>query len=229
MKDDSRPLCSCQMSERLPLILLPGMGADRRLLEGQRAALGNVRVVDWVAARPGESLPAYAERLAKAVDPGGPCLVGGVSMGGMVALEMANHLDARACILISSIRGPGELPRRWRALRPVIRLLPRCWASVPRGIVSAWLAVAGRWLSPRTRSLLEQFAAQESRFLHWALLAVLDWKPSPPRRPIPILQIHGERDFILPHRLTRPDVVVAGAGHLLVVTHADAVTSFLAS
>jgi pimeloyl-ACP methyl ester carboxylesterase len=215
------------MSEPLPLILLPGMGADRRLLAKQQAALGKVRVVDWVAARAGETLPAYAERLAEAVDPGGPCLVGGVSMGGMVALEMANHLDARACILISSIRAPRELPRRWRALRPVIRVLPPSWASVPRGIVSAWLAVAGRRLSPTGRSLLEQYAAQESRFIQWALLAVLGWKPSPPRRPIPIVQIHGRRDFILPHRRTRPDVVVAGAGHLLVVTHAETVTAFL--
>ena len=56
---------------------------------------------------------------------------------------------------------------------------------------------------------------------------MLDWKPSPRRRPIPIAQIHGDRDLIVPHRRTQPDVLVAGAGHLLVATHPETVTAFL--
>ena len=34
---------------------------------------------------------------------------------------------------------------------------------------------------------------------------------------------------IFPYRLTRPDVIVPGGGHLLPLTHADAVNEFLRS
>lgn len=44
---------------------------------------------------------------------------------------------------------------------------------------------------------------------------------------MPVARIHGDRDRILPHRLTRPDVLVRGGGHLISLTHADVVNEFL--
>jgi pimeloyl-ACP methyl ester carboxylesterase len=88
------------------------------------------------------------------------------------------------------------------------------------------LAVAGRFLSSSRRSLLEQLAATDGRFLKWASLAILRWR-SVAGPTVPIVQIHGDRDRILPHALTHPDVLVAGAGHALPVTHPIAVNQFL--
>ena len=48
-------------------------------------------------------------------------IVSGVSFGGIVARELASSINAKACILISSVRSPDELPpwfRVFRALRP---------------------------------------------------------------------------------------------------------------
>jgi pimeloyl-ACP methyl ester carboxylesterase len=42
-----------------------------------------------------------------------------------------------------------------------------------------------------------------------------------------VRHIHGDRDHLLPHRLTQPDVLVPGAGHLMVMTHPEAVNDFL--
>ena len=52
------------MDEGVPIILLSGMAADERLFEAQVAAFPNLRVQPWVPARAGESLRAYATRLA---------------------------------------------------------------------------------------------------------------------------------------------------------------------
>src|SRR5687768_11148554 len=112
------------MIESVPLILLSGMGADERLFEPQREAFPNLQVPVWIDPLPGESLRAYAVRMAHKVDPGCPCIVGGASFGGMVALEMAPLLQARACLLIGSVRSSEELSWRWRALRPVAILGP---------------------------------------------------------------------------------------------------------
>jgi hypothetical protein len=101
-----------------PLILLSGMGADERLFRYQKAAFPNLVVPSWIEPDTNESLSAYTERLARLVDPGVPCFVGGVSFGGIVALEMVPHLQAMACFLIGSIRSPNQLPWQIRMFRP---------------------------------------------------------------------------------------------------------------
>ena len=66
----------------LRLILLPGMGGDARMFRPQLAALANATVPAWIEPQRGETLVAFAARMARAVDPGGPCFVGGSSFGG---------------------------------------------------------------------------------------------------------------------------------------------------
>src|SRR4051812_8548731 len=111
-------------NDALPIILLPGMAADERLFRLQRAALPALVTPAWIEPRDREPLGVYAARLARCVDPGGPCFIGGASFGGMVALEMAAHLRAEACFLIASVRAARELPWRFRVLRPIARLGP---------------------------------------------------------------------------------------------------------
>src|SRR5262245_46960726 len=98
------------------------MAADERLFEAQAAVFPNLRVQPWLPPLPRESLREYAARLAPLVNPGRPCLIGGSSFGGIVALELVPHLPALGCILIGSIRSPTGLPWRWRALRPAAAL-----------------------------------------------------------------------------------------------------------
>ncbi|MFZ1934503.1 MAG: thioesterase domain-containing protein, partial [Thermoguttaceae bacterium] len=82
------------MNSTLQLILLPGLGADHRLLEPQRAAFPQLIVPPWIPPRKHESLPQYAERMAQTVAPPHdvPLVLGGVSFGGMLAYEMARWL-----------------------------------------------------------------------------------------------------------------------------------------
>lgn len=215
------------MDELLPLILLSGMGADGRLFREQRARFPDLITPDWIRHRRDDSLASYAERMARHIDPGCSCYVGGASFGGMVALEMARHLDAKACFLIGSIRSSGQLPPRIRVLRPLARLVPEACGGVPIRLAKALKPLAKRLLSPAANSMLHQLADTDGRFLRWASLAVLRWDPEPNGWSVPIHHIHGDRDRVLPHRLTKPDVLVPGAGHLLPLTHPEAVNEFL--
>ena len=71
------------------LIMLPGLGADERLFEPQRAAFPGLEVPPWLPHEPEESLDAYARRMAATIWPSEHFYIGGASFGGMVALEMA--------------------------------------------------------------------------------------------------------------------------------------------
>jgi pimeloyl-ACP methyl ester carboxylesterase len=215
------------MENSRPLILLSGMGADGRLFREQRACFPDLITPDWIRHRRDDSLASYAERMARRVDPGCACYLGGASFGGMVALEMARHLDAKACFLIGSIRSSEELPLRFRSLRPLAGLIPEAFGCVPVRLARALTPLAKRFSNDAGQSMLRQLADANGRFLPWAGRAVLRWNPDPNGWSMPIHQIHGDRDRVLPHRLTRPDVLVAGAGHLLPLTHPQPVNQFL--
>jgi pimeloyl-ACP methyl ester carboxylesterase len=210
----------------IPLILFPGIGADERLFEPQRNAFPQLVVPRWITPLPGESLAAYAGRFARDVDPGGPCYVGGASFGGFVAIEVARHLDARGCFLIGSARGPDELPLRIRSLRRLRRLLPVMPLALAKALAGLSLGASGWAMSPATGRVLRQLADADAAFLRWACGAVLSWE-APAALDVPIHQIHGARDRVLPARRTKADVIVPGAGHVLSLTHAEAVNRFL--
>lgn len=212
------------MDEGVPIILLSGMAADERLFEAQVAAFPNLRVQPWVPARAGESLRAYAARLAPLVDPGRPCIVGGASFGGVVALELSGHLPAVACVLIGSIRSPSGLPWRWRLLRPVAFFGP----DVLR-VLAALAARFGRRVLPlRTARWLRRLSRPEAGFVRWAMCAVVRWRPSQAARRVRVFHIHGACDRVLPVALARPDVVVPGGGHALSLFSPTAVNMFVA-
>jgi pimeloyl-ACP methyl ester carboxylesterase len=212
------------MADTMPLILLPGMAADERLFAPQRAAFPCLLVPAWIEPLPQESLRSYAGRLARRINPGHPCVVGGASFGGIVALEMAAHLQARACVLISSVRSPSELPWLHRLLRPAAVLGP-----AGLGRVAALVARASApSLSPRAAQRLRRLSAPQAAFQRWASWAVLTWRPNRAARQVRVYQIHGGADRTFPIRYTRPDVVVARGGHLLSLTHPQAVNELLA-
>jgi hypothetical protein len=122
------------------VVLLPGMAADERLFEPQRRSFPGLIVPPWIEPEPCEPLASYARRIAARLNSSDLLLIGGVSFGGIVALEMADHLGLAECVLISSIRSPAEMPWQLRVLRPLATVGPD-----RLGITSGW---AARWLAP---------------------------------------------------------------------------------
>ena len=77
--------------------------------------------------------------------------------------------------------------------------------------------------------MMRQVADSDPAFLRWACGAVLTWEATDPAQSFPVHQIHGDRDPILPWRLTKPDVLVRGAGHVLTLSHPRKVNDFIRS
>jgi pimeloyl-ACP methyl ester carboxylesterase len=215
-------------TDQPPLILLPGVGTDDRLFQAQRSIFPQLTVPRWIEPRRNETLADYGRRLAEQVDPGRECFVGGASLGGMVALEMARHLDTRACFLISSVRSRRELPWKYRWLVPLASALPGVCTDLAGLGARVALACTRRFRRPGGQeSPLEYIASEQGRFLRWAGVAMLRWNPPADAFDFPILHIHGDADTTLQHHLTTPDRLVSGGRHILPLTHPWQVNQFL--
>jgi pimeloyl-ACP methyl ester carboxylesterase len=211
------------MSDIAPLILLPGMGADARMFSSLRGGLPEIVTPPWIEPRSGESLVEYARRFARVIDPGRPFFLGGASLGGVIALEVAAALpNVRACFVIGSIRSGRSRPWHVKILRPItplVGLLP-CLAPFIVQLI-------GGWLRSPTRGVMIQLAQADPKFLRWASAAILKWQPSTETEHVRVHHIHGQQDRVFPVHMTEADCVVAGAGHLISITHPDSVIEFL--
>ncbi len=208
------------------LFFFPGLGADERLFAPQRTAFPDLIVPAWIPPRKGEGLAEYAGRLAETLPHDGPMVLGGVSLGGMVAYEVARHLRPMAVILIASCR-------ERRGLRALYRAGRACWPIVPVGVFGIAQHLAGfvmRWLGSGTakdkQMLVDMFREMDPAFMHWAVSAIIGWDP-PPLVDVPIFQIHGGRDRMIPARRVRPNVLIPDGGHLINVTHAEDVNEYI--
>ncbi|MBV8519690.1 MAG: alpha/beta fold hydrolase [Acidobacteria bacterium] len=210
-----------------PLFVLSGIGADERLFDAQRA-VREIRPIRWIApVDAGETLSHYAARLARELAFDEPFDLGGASFGGMVALELARHLAPRQVFLFGSCRSRNAVAPLLRALRSLAAVAPDRLLHPPRLL----LPLVARWFGarePRHVALFaEMLTATSPSFVRWASRAVFSWA-GVDRLPMPIRHVHGERDRVIPVRRVMPDRVVAEAGHLFNITHAEAVNDFLA-
>lgn len=204
---------------------LPGVGCDHRLYDRiEWPAEHKVIKLDWPPFVANDSLPAIAERMAAKISADEPHMLVGVSMGGMVAQELAALTHPRKVVLISSWTGPQEWTpfvrmsarlglfrtiRDWsmRAVWPVKRLVDRRENKVDELL----------WNMARDQS------AQQ---LRRGTGAVLRWKGSPWDGPL--VRIHGDRDLVTPLRFP-VDHLVQGGQHVMVLTRAPEISRILRS
>lgn len=210
----------------LPLFVLSGIGGDERLFDHQRA-VRDVRSIKWIPpSDPAETLPHYAERLAQQLHINEPFDLGGSSFGGMIALELARHLSPQHVFLFGSCRSSRSIATSLRALRWLVPALPDRLLHPPRLLQP----LVARWFGAKSAAHVHLFADMLSTtpttFIRWASNAIFSWR-GVAELPMPIYQVHGDRDRLIPLHRVKPDRVIAGAGHLLNITHAVAVNDFI--
>jgi pimeloyl-ACP methyl ester carboxylesterase len=211
-----------------PVILLSGMGADDRVFSGLKGVVPRLSVPQWPKPKKKEPLRDYARRFAAAIDPGVPCFVGGASFGGFVALEMIPYLQTEGCFLVGSLRSARELPAAVKTLRGIASTAVGAVPFEATQLLSALVLSSSRpMLGNHLASLCEQLSASSAGYLRWASWAVLNWDGPETDSSIPIYQIHGGNDRVLPVHWTHPDVIVNGAGHALSMSHPEAVAQFI--
>ena len=226
-----------------PLYMYPGLAADSRLFGPQAAELRGLVTPGWLEPEGRETLEAYAKRVAEALmqhrareGATGAYLIGGFSFGGQMALEMVQHLMPKpeAVVLVCGVRSRAQI-------LPAFVRQQRLTSYVPGFVQRAMFEPYARWfakreqLSPEHTELLVAMAKDnDPTFLQWSSGACANWlgEPrgvanAPGETGVKVLHLHGECDRVIPDVRKQATTTLAGAGHLITFTHADAVTAWL--
>lgn len=166
-------------------LLLPGTGADGRLFPADWDRLpGEVIRVDWRDCAGARTLREAAEVLATRYDIRESDTLVGVSLGGMVACEIARLTRVAGLVLVASATHPREIASPWRIIHPLIRIVPLrlCQRIVAR---SPFLAH-------------RMFSATDAAFIRDMIVAIFRWDGAHDALHPRPLRIHGRGDRVIP-------------------------------
>ena len=206
---------------RPQLYLIPGMGADARLFSEIRKQGLDHQVIEFIPPKHQESLADYGRRMAAHVDTSKPHSIGGVSLGGMVAMEVAKHTQPHKIYLISSVKNQREFPFYFQLGRflPIHRLFTQ--GMIRRMAPRNPFPMAGSH-----REILNAMREDmDPSFIKWALNATVHWRNQ--EVPRNLIHIHGTRDLMFPPPLIGDHIKVKKGSHVMVLDQAAQIVDII--
>ena len=197
----------------MTLYLLPGIGCDARLFSRLDLAELEVVMLEWPSFPKGCTLKELAATMRSGVDETKPHILAGVSMGGMVAEELALLTAPEKVLLISSWTGPQEWP--WHVHAAKLLHLYGLVGSITMRITWPLKRLLGPRPKDIDRLLWDMAAEQTAGKIRRGLNAVLRWEGTKWKGPL--VRIHGDHDHVTPLRFP-VDHVIHGGEHIMVLT-----------
>ena len=186
------------------IYVLPGMGASSKMYTSFKAwnSLENIKFLDWPAWKGEKSLAEIAESIIEANNIDSQDIIAGSSLGGMVALEIAQKTKAKKAILIGSAVSRVEVNKFLITIAPIAKITPIKYIQSLTGKSGG--------------DFMEMFSLVDAEFIRHMCLAVNKWAGVDYENTE---RIHGTKDRVI--KCPENAQPVHGAGHLVSMTHPD--------
>ncbi|MDN5288910.1 MAG: Pimeloyl-ACP methyl ester carboxylesterase [Mucilaginibacter sp.] len=207
------------------IYLIAGLGADTRLYNNIDLHEHDVTPVDWIDPDKSDTLNTYAQKLIHQYNIVPNSVIIGVSLGGMITVEIAKQIPVKKAILISSIKTNNEAPGYFNLFRtlPVYKLIPGKLLTSLGFLVKPMFGQMGEEDAWLFKDMLKN---SSPFFIKWAMEAVLHWKNEiiPPN----LYHINGNKDLIFPYkRIHNATAIVNDGTHIMIFDEAKEVNKLL--
>ena len=202
---------------------ISGLGADKRVFSYLDLSFCEPVYIDWIEARTGETLAQYATRLRELIPEEAPVIVG-LSLGGMIATEMAKQDERVKTIIVSSNKLASEFPPHLKMFRhlPFHKVIPGVALKKYQNVYTSIFGVK----DPEQKKLMFRIIKDsDMKFVKWAITAILKWdnKIVPPN----LVHIHGTADRLLPFKRAQAHYVIEGGSHVMTFDKAEQISAIM--
>ena len=210
----------------MKIYFIPGLGADKRLFEKQKKLGVDFEVIEWVPPLANERLKDYALRLAEKIRDKENFILLGVSLGGIVAQEIARVYPPKKLILISTVKSHHEIPFYLRLMQaiPFYKIFPaetlKSMGKLARRILGGTNNIEGKQM----REMIED---ANPKFVKWAIHEVIHWRFD--FTCINSVHLHGTSDILFPKFFIKKAKFLKGGSHIMIFTMAEEVNVFIAN
>lgn len=221
-------LCTMYYGSSQPytIYLLPGEGSDYRIFKYFQYDTSQYKIVNVCYPLPSkhESMKGYALRLSTQFNTDEEFILIGVSLGGMLVVELSEILNPAQTIIISSAKCRGELPWHYRFQKkvPLYKLFTGRFLKAA-SFVAQPLFEPDRKLEEETcKAMLRD---KDPKFFKRSTRMILSWY----REEIPndIIHIHGDNDHTIPYKNVNPDYSVPNGSHMMMLTNPNILNKLL--
>ena len=208
------------------IFLIPGLGADRRIYKNINLATAadELIYIDWLQPAKTDTLSTYAQKLIDEYDITPGAVVIGNSLGGMLAVEIANKIELKKVILISSIKTADEAPFYFNLFKwiPIHRIIPGSLFSRMGGLIAP---LFGKMYSVDAYLFNSMLQNTSPVFIKWAMSAALNWqnKTVPPN----LYHITGNMDLIFDYKKIKEPIIIKGGTHIMIFDRAREINQLL--
>jgi pimeloyl-ACP methyl ester carboxylesterase len=202
--------------ERKTLYLIPGQGSDYRIYRYFKFEGLDTVHVHYSVPRYAESMNSYARRLSQQIDTCDRYSIVGVSLGGMLAVEMSEFMNPEETIIISSAKNRHELPFRYRFMNKIP--LNDVFGGA---FLNATAPYAQIVVEPDSRherdTCLSMLKNKNELFMERSVDMIVNWERDSSSSDI--FHIHGNADRTIPIENVKDiDVVIEGGSHMMALT-----------
>lgn len=204
---------------------ISGQAADEQLFENLVLPSSiAIKHVHWIEPLKNEPIGDYSKRLSKQINANESFVLIGVSLGGVVAVELNKILSPALTVIISSIATADERPPLFRFFNffKLQKLIPSGFYKWYNPFVNWYFGARNK----REKELLRYYMKNATKnYMKWATNEILNWRNK--FRPAKLFHIHGTSDRIFLHRFTHADLKIKNGTHLMIHNRAEEISRIL--
>jgi alpha/beta superfamily hydrolase len=200
---------------KIHVYFMPGMAASSLIFERIKLPEDafETHLLDWFMPDKSESLADYAKKMAEHIKQPDPVLIG-VSFGGILVQEMAQFLNPRKVIIISSVRSNVELPRRMKIAKTT-----KAYKLLPTGMAQNLDVLAkfsfGSIIKQRLKLYEKYMSMRDKVYLDWSIEQIINWSRTTADEKV--IHIHGDADEVFPIKNIKNAIAVKGGTHIMII------------
>ncbi len=194
---------------------VPGLAANTSIFSKIRLPEEQfvMHLMEWKIPLSQETLQDYAKRMTLEITEKQIVLIG-VSFGGVMVQEMAQFLDLKKLIIISSVKSNEEIPSRLKFLKKT-----KAYKLFPSSLMSH-LEILNKFSFPHNikhrLDLYEKYmSVRDKKYLDWSIEQMLLWKRTNPDDKV--IHIHGENDEVFPIKNISNAIKIPGGTHIMIL------------
>jgi esterase/lipase len=215
-----------RVMKKIPIYLMPGLAAGPEIfknleLDTEKYVLHYLKWIPPLSVE--ERIDDYAARLSNEIKEENPVLVG-VSFGGIMVQELAKFLTPRKIIIVSSVKSPNELPRRFKFAKftKIYKLFP---IKVIENFEDYAHFFLGKSLQKKADLYKKYLYVRSKESLKWSIYNIIKWEQI---KPIDnIIHIHGTADMVFPIKNIKNVIKIKDGTHIMIITKAKKISKII--
>lgn len=202
---------------------LPGQGSDKRIFDSLKINENyQLKVIEYGTPESGMNLKDFALTISKQIDTSKPFILLGVSLGGMLCVEMSEILHPLKTIIISSAKNAFDLPRKYSIQKqfPLYKIFPPSWIKNGALFLQPIVEPDRNKYKTTFKSMLDN---KDKVYMKRTVELIVNWERT--NNSNKIYHIHGNNDHTIPIKNIRNvDIVIPGASHMMTLTQANEIS-----